>query len=68
MTVDYQTTLAAYVAIEVPDEHAYAALWSEQVSGLDSLTAQAVQGGLLADPYGLGVCGRISVCAAPYLC
>lgn len=49
MTVDYQTTLAAHVATEIPDEHAYAALWSEQVSGLDSLTAQAVQGGLLAD-------------------
>ena len=49
MTFDDQTTLAAQVATQIPDEHAYVALWSEHVSGLDSLTAQAVQGGLLAD-------------------
>ena len=49
MTFDYRTTLAAHVATEIPDEQTYAALWLTQVSGLDSLTAQAVQGGLLAD-------------------
>lgn len=49
MTVDYRTALAAHVAIEIPDESAFAGLWLEQVAGLDSLTAQAVQGGLLAD-------------------
>ena len=49
MTFDYHTTLASHVGTEIPDEHTYAALWSEQVSGLDSLTAQAAQGGLLAD-------------------
>ena len=49
MTFDYHTTLATHVATEIPDEQTYAALWSEQVSGLDSLTAQAAQGGLLAD-------------------
>ena len=68
MTVDYQTTLAAHVATEIPDEHAYAALWSEQVSGLDSLTAQAVQGGLLADRMAWVFVPGISVlCAIPLL-
>ena len=49
MTFDDKATLAAPVAAQIPDEHAYVALWSKRVSGLDSLTAQAVQGGLLAD-------------------
>ena len=49
MTFDYRATLAAHVATEIPDEQTYASLWLTQVSGLDSLTAQAVQGGLLAD-------------------
>ena len=49
MTFDYQKSLAAHTPTDIPDEHAYAKLWLQQVTGLDSLPAQAVKGGLLAD-------------------
>lgn len=49
MTFDYRINLATHTPTNVPDEHTYAELWLQQVSGLDSLQAQAVKGGLLAD-------------------
>ena len=65
MTFDYRKSLAAHTPTDIPDEHAYAKLWLQQVTGLDSLPAQAERR-FIGGPDGVGICGRISVRLAAY--
>ena len=49
MTIEYASALGNHTPVELPNEQTYADAWLQEVAHKPTLTAQAVQGGLLAD-------------------